>query len=194
MSEAEPLSILPQPLVHDDILIPPVRISHPRRPQHPVICGSRLRRLARFVTTGVPLKYPGAEALTHQPFSHASRSYQFTMRNSAAPSSIDLITLSTDSKKAQPWPSNGVRNSKRNSGTLDLKVRGASKQHKRSIRLLSVAFYQYLPEYFLARLATDPFRSVSAARLTAPRRNDGHLPGTPRRRNSCSLKPARGSR
>ncbi|KAH8986623.1 hypothetical protein EDB86DRAFT_2953825 [Lactarius hatsudake] len=35
--------------------------------------GSRLRRLARFVTIGVPLKYPGAEALTPQPLSHASR-------------------------------------------------------------------------------------------------------------------------
>ncbi|KAH9163113.1 hypothetical protein EDB89DRAFT_2247693 [Lactarius sanguifluus] len=77
-------------------------------------CGSQLRRLARFVTTGVPLKYPGDEALTHQPFSHASRSYQFTMGDSAAPSSIDLITLSTDlKKKAKPWPSNGARNSKR---------------------------------------------------------------------------------
>ncbi|KAH9021967.1 hypothetical protein EDB85DRAFT_2152059 [Lactarius pseudohatsudake] len=66
-----------------------------------------------------------------------------------------------------------ARNSKRISGTLDLKVRGAPKQRKRSIRLLSVAFNQNLPKYFLASLATDPFHSVSAARLTAPRRNDG---------------------
>ncbi|KAH9033836.1 hypothetical protein EDB85DRAFT_1056170 [Lactarius pseudohatsudake] len=66
-------------------------------------CVSRLRRLARFVTTGVPLKCPGAEAQTPQPFSHASRSYQSTMGNSAAPSSIDLMTLSTDSKK-RPSP------------------------------------------------------------------------------------------
>ncbi|KAH9017945.1 hypothetical protein EDB85DRAFT_2014572 [Lactarius pseudohatsudake] len=66
-------------------------------------CGSRPRRLVRLVTTGVALKYPGAEALTPQPFSHTSRSYQFTMGNSAAPSSIDLITLSTDSKK-RPIP------------------------------------------------------------------------------------------
>ncbi|KAH9012389.1 hypothetical protein EDB83DRAFT_331318 [Lactarius deliciosus] len=153
-------------------------------------CGSRLRCLARFVTTGVPLKYPGAEALTPQPFSRPSRSYQFTKGDSAAPSPIDLITLSKDPKKSQAlalkWSAHQIfvahdivaniaeaRNSTMISGTLDLKVRGAPKQRKRSIHLLSVAFHQYLPEYFLASLATDPFHSVSAARLTAPRRNEG---------------------